>query len=152
MKKPAKSTKAAVADTKQTELNPWRQYRKPQRLPEGVHSFQFTETDGIKVVEEPSNHTATVIHTEGPALEWEIIKAMTYCQRSAARAKSTVPVSTIRSKIPMIDKYMDDDQTQTVACSEAGKRNARKETVSILAERLQMGPHTVERYFRKATK
>jgi hypothetical protein len=141
----------AVGNTKRG-ANPWGQYRKNPPLPEHVHSFQFKEIDGIKVLEEPSNHTATVIRNEGRALELEIIQAMTYCQRSSAKTKSMPPVSTIRSKFPMIDKYLEDDQVQALACSEAGKKNARKEAVSILAERLQIDPHTVERYFREPTK
>jgi hypothetical protein len=136
----------------QTGANAWGHYRKPLSLPDNVQSFLFKEIDGIKVLDEASNHTATVIRCEGPALEWELIQAMTYCQRSLAKTKSTTPVSTIRSKFPMIDKYLEDDQVQAIACSEVGKKNARKEAVSILAERLQIDSHTVERYFRKPTK
>jgi hypothetical protein len=133
----------------QGRMNPWGQYRK---LPENVRNFQFKEIDGIKVLEEPSNHTATVIGCEGPALAWEMIQAMTYCQRSLAKTKSTTPVATVRAKFPMLNKYMEDDQIQAIACSEVGKKNARKEAVSVLAERLQIDPHTVERYFRESTK
>jgi hypothetical protein len=136
----------------QGRLNPFGQYREAPSIPEGVRNFQFTEIDGIKVLEEPSNHTATVILHEGPALEWEIIQAMTYSQRSLAKTKRIVPVATLRSIFPMIDKYMENDQIQAVACSEAGKNNARKEAVSILAERLQIAPRTIERYFRNPTK
>jgi transcriptional regulator GlxA family with amidase domain len=51
----------------------------------------------------------------------------------------------------MISKYCDDDQVQAITCSEAGEMNARKEAVSILAERLQINPRTIERYFRQST-
>jgi len=129
--------------------NPWGHYRKPPSLPENVRSFQLKEVDGIKVVEEGSNNTVSAIYCEGLALEQEINQAMTYSQRSAAKSGSVVPIATIRSKFPMISKYCDDDQVQAIACSEAGGINARKEAVIILAERLQINPHTVERYLRK---
>jgi hypothetical protein len=149
--KESKNSHKAVGKT-QGPTNPCGQYRKTPSLPDNVHGFQFKEIDGIKVLDESSNHTATVIRLEGPALESEIIQAMTYSQRSLAKTHTTAPVATIRSKFPTIDKYLEDDQVQAIACSEAGGKNARKEAVSILAERLQIAPHTVERYFRKSTR
>jgi hypothetical protein len=146
-----KSKDSKAAGNKQGGANPWRQYRKTPSLPENVRSFQLGEKDGIKILEERSNDTATVIRCEGPVLELELIQAMTYCQGSAAKAGCILPVATIRSKFPMISKYCDDGRVQAITRSEAGVMNARKEAVSILAEKLQINPRTVERYFRKPT-
>ena len=145
-KKPGK----VIANDLTLAANLWGEYRKPFRGK--IKSFTFKEIDGIKVVEEPSNHTATIIGWEGPALRCELTQAMTYCQRSFAKTRRAASVTTIRARFPMIDKYLEDDKVQNIACSDAGKKSARKEAVSILAERLQIDPHTVERYFRQPTK
>jgi hypothetical protein len=52
------------------------------------------------VVEEPSNHTVSVVYCEGPALEWEITQAMTYSQRLAAKGRSIVPVGKSAPSLP----------------------------------------------------
>ena len=123
-------------------------------LPAGVKSFEFEKIDGITVLKTGggSNDTASVIRHEGPLLESEITRAMTYSQRSTAAAAGRMPQTTvIRAKFPMIAKYCDDDQIETITRSEAGGLNARKEAVSILSGRLQINPVTVARYFRKPT-
>jgi len=144
--------KTKTVDSKQRGANPWGHYRKPPALTEDVRSFQLKEVDGVKVLEKGSNDTASVICHEGSALEGEILQALTYSQRMAAnREGNAVAVDTLRLKFPMVDKYCDDDQIQAIACSDAGAINARKEAIGILAERLQIKPTTVERYFRKPT-
>lgn len=113
-----------------------------------LHTFTFTEIDGVKVLDRASNSTVTFIYDEGPALESELTQAMTYSQRSHQRSGHAVSPVVLRQKFPTIDKYCDDDQVQAIACSEAGKINTHKQAVRIMSERLQMSPETVDRYFR----
>ena len=118
---------------------------------EGLHSFTFTEIDGVRTLDRSSNSTVTLIHDEGPALELELRQAMTYAQRSQQRHGHTVSPVVLRQKFSTIDKYCDDDQVQAIACSEAGKINPRKHAIHIMSERLQMPPATIDRYFRTPT-
>jgi len=134
---------------KSPAANPHGHYRRP--LPANVRGFEFEEINGIKVLKQggESNDTLSAIRVEGPALASEITQAMTYCQRRRAKTKITVSNAEIRSKFQTIDRYCDDDQVQAIAISEAGKADARKEAVSILADRLQIKKETIERYFRR---
>jgi hypothetical protein len=135
---------------KQKGFNPYGHYRKAPNQ-DAIRDFSFTEIDGIKVLDEPSNSTATVIRNDGPALERELIEAMTYSQRSQKRLGHIVAPHTLRQKFPAIDKYCDDDQVTEIACSEPGKINPHQHSVYILSERLQISVGTVDRYFRNAT-
>ena len=130
--------------------NSYGHYRK-RSTQDAVRDFSFTEIDGVKVVDEPSNSTATVILNDGPALEMELLEAMTYSQRSQRRLGYTVAPRTLRQKFPTIDKFCDDDQVQEIACSEAGRLNPHKHAVHIISERLQIPRGTVDRYFRNPT-
>ena len=114
--------------------------------------FSFTEIDGVKVLDQPSNSTVTSILNHGPALEWELMQAMTYSQRLQKQLGYTVSPSVLRQKFPTVDRFCDDDQVQEIACSEPGKVNPHKHTVHILSERLQIPPATVDRYFRNPTR
>jgi hypothetical protein len=128
------------------------QFRKvPNYSPEELHGFTFTEIDGVKVLGRASNSTVTFIYDDGPALEFELTRAMTFSQRSQQRFGHTVSPVVLRQKFPTIDKYCDDDQVQVIACSEAGKINPHKQAVHIISERLQMSGSTVDRYFRTPT-
>jgi len=108
--------------------------------------------DGVKVLDRASNTTVTFVRDEGPALEFELTRAMTYSQRSQQRCGHTVDPAVLRQKFPTIDKYCDDDQVQAIACSEVGKINPRKHAVHIMSERLQIPASTVDRYFRRPTR
>jgi hypothetical protein len=137
---------------KSSSTNPFGQYRKkPTASLEEFQDFSFTEIDGVKVLDEASNCTVTSILMHGPALEREVMQAMTYSQRLQKRLKHTVAPCRLRAKFPTIDKFCDDDQVQEIACSELGKLNPHKHAVHIISERLQISPGTVDRYFRNPT-
>jgi hypothetical protein len=123
----------------------------PNCSSEELHGFTFTEFDDVKVLDRSSNSTATFICSEGPILEFELMQAMTYAQRSQQRRGYTVDTASLRKKFPNIDKYCDEDQVLVIACSETGKINPHKYAVQIVAERLQMSPATIDRYFRTPT-
>lgn len=135
---------------KQKGFNPWGHYRKVPNQ-HAVRDFSFIEIDGIKVLDEPSNSTATVIRSDGPALERELLEAMTFSQRSQKRLGHIIAPHKLRQKFPAIDKYCDDDQVTEIACSEPGKINPHQLSVYILSERLQISPATIDRYFRIPT-
>lgn len=84
---------------KQKSFNAYGHYRKAPNQ-DAIRDFSFTEIDGIKVLDGPSNSTATVIRNDGPALERELIAAMTYSQRSQKRLGHTVAPHRLRQKFP----------------------------------------------------
>lgn len=131
-------------------MNEFGQHRKKPR-PTDIKSFQVGELDGIKVLKEPSNDTATVIREEGPALVLEITQALRYCQGSASRTGATVSCAAVRAKFPLIDKYFDDRKIERLTISEAGKISPRKEAVNAITDITQIPQATVERYFRSPT-
>jgi hypothetical protein len=137
---------------KSTSNRPFGHYRKKSSSgPEELQDFSFTEIDGIKILAKASNSTVTSILNHGPALEWELMQALTYSQRSHQRLGHTVAPRILRQKFPTIDKFCDDDQVQEIACSGPGKLNPHKHAVHIISERLQISPGTVDRYFRNPT-
>lgn len=117
-------------------------------LPAGIRRFTFTDEEGIGVLVEGSNHTATVIHYDGLALEMEIFQAATYCQRKNIDGVVKVSIPSVRQKFPMINYYFDDDRIFRIAISEPGTVKPRQEAVEAIVQRTHVPKQTVEKYMR----
>jgi hypothetical protein len=117
-------------------------------LPAGVQRFTFMNDEGIGVLAEGSNHTATVIRHDGLALEMEIFQAATYCQKVNANGVVKAGVPNLRQKFPVIDHYFDDDRILRIAISEPGTVKPRQEAVEAIVQRTHVPKQTVEKYMR----
>lgn len=128
----------------------FRRFRKPPR-PADV-GFQISETDGMKVLESQGDNTCAMVRIEAPVLENEILQLMTLSQKYN-RQKGFIPsVQRLKEGFPKVAKFCDDRQIEALASANAGDKNPRWETISILSEILQLPVSTIERYMRSPSK
>ena len=152
MKRPKKNTAAAEATTRIEDApivlpnrDSFGQYRRAQRLPDGVEDFILTtDKDGMRVVDRYSNDTATVIHHDGPLLEKNIRDALQFCQRAPSLGQMVNP-KTIANKYPEIGKWFDEPRINQLIGSKLGDINPHKEAIYAIAQTLQRNPNTVAR-------
>jgi hypothetical protein len=122
--------------------NPWGHYRRRST----TSSFEFEEKDGVKLLKEFSNSTATAIRIEAPIIDLELFNARSFVERDA-KASGEPIITSVKNRFPKLANWFyDDELTQAVSDKQ---RSVRQWVNQIMSNRLNMPEGTIERYRRQ---